>query len=247
MISKSERITTLGALLNAMWTKDYWSRKTYAEVVYLPSNICRAREYFDDGKGHSGAFSCQISEVDTAVFEDAREKKYVTGRPEIGYISKTDFVLTDDRDLKEQIWAIVEAWREEVRWKRRSSYDVAHGRPGTYIKIVQVPDGEAPEEVRRAWVGMVLPCLPLVGYGAHREKGAVSLQENAYNRYGYAVPQKEALEKLAEKHPEAARWWKSQGFPKEADGQDYFSFSEMEVKEFVGTFVHQKIVVHDFS
>src|SRR5438045_781095 len=34
------------------------------------------------------------------------------------------------------------------------------GRVDLHIRIVKRPDGEAPEEVRDAWIGLLLPVLP---------------------------------------------------------------------------------------
>ena len=30
------------------------------------------------------------------------------------------------------------------------------------VKVTKIPRGEAPEEIRAAWVGLVLPCYPTV-------------------------------------------------------------------------------------
>lgn len=60
------------------------------------------------------------------------------------------------------------------------------------IEITRVPAGEAPEWVRQAWVGLVLPCDPFVGYAHTPDKGVVSLQETTRNKWSYAVLQKDA-------------------------------------------------------
>lgn len=250
MRRNGEKITTLGALLDAMWV-EMGSRKYAATITYSPSvPECKVEEYFDDGKGHSGAFTSNISAVDTAVFLEAKTKGYVTGKLEPGYVSEIRFVLTENESLRSQVWSIIEPWREKDYYAKLSEYDVTKGKPGTYIKIMKVPEGEAPEEIRKAWVGMILPCQSLVGHAKwdERERGALSEEQNPRNRYSFAVPQKEALQRLADlggKHAEAADWWKAHGFPKEDPAMDHFSFYQMEAEEFAGTFIHQKIRVHD--
>lgn len=250
MRRKNERITTLGALMSAM-TIDWGSRKTYAEIHYVVHQgevTCRVDEHFDDGKGHSGAFTSTRSDVDVLVFEEAKSKGFITGKLEPGYVSTREFVLTDNKMLlSEEIWPLVKVWQEKDYYLRRSLRDVQEGKSGTYIQIVNVPEGEAPEHIRAAWVGMILPSEPIVGYSDQdsRERGALTGAINVHNRYRYAVPQQEALALLERKQPDAVRWWKENGFPKGGDGITHFSFSEQEVQEFAGSFTHQQIHVHD--
>jgi hypothetical protein len=89
------------------------------------------------------------------------------------------------------------------------------------IRIVAVPSGEAPEEVRRAWVGLVLPLafgefgprsIPVYGvltgpqsYLAHLWR-VVAFRST--NKLQYLVPVDAALEVLEETAPEAAAWWR---------------------------------------
>lgn len=241
MPREREKITTLGALLSALWNRDWNTRKTRAEIN-LSEGLCQVTEYFDSGAGHSSAFSSETSEVELSVFEEAKKKEYVVGKPMRGYTSTTTFILTEREHLHGTIYAILEKWREKDDYAKRSQHDVSQGKPGTYIKIVKVPDGEAPEEIRKAWVGLILPCHPDVGHNDDREKGALSCKENARNRYGYAVRQRDAIELLGYKNPAAAQWWKDHGFPQ---GDDYFSFYHMEVEEIAGTFRHTKITVRE--
>ena len=250
MRRKGEKITVLGALLDAMYV-EMGGRKYNAVTHYFESTReCKVEEFFDDGKGHSGAFTNNIADVELAVFEEARKKGFITGAPEPGHISKNEFVLTDNAMLRLQAWDIIKPWREKDYYTKRSEYDVRQGKPGTYIKIVKVPDGEAPEEIRQAWVGMILPCHPIVGYSTwdERERGALTEEQNLHNRYSYVVPQKEALQLLSDaggKCKEAAEWWKVQGFPKDDPTMNCFSFYQLEAEEFAGTFIHQKVRVHD--
>jgi hypothetical protein len=90
------------------------------------------------------------------------------------------------------------------------------------IRIVKTPAGEAPERIRRAWIGVVLP-LPADGSGSrrtHRTFGVVSgptstlatlwaLLRGRHVVYdGYAVPTLSAVEALGQSDPEAAQWWR---------------------------------------
>ncbi len=93
------------------------------------------------------------------------------------------------------------------------------------IRIVKVPSGEAPLEIREAWVGLELPCDPVLGLAdiGHRI-GAVS-GKRLPNQYGFSVPQKEALDILEQSKPAVAAWWRSRGCPR-TDRYNCFSFEE---------------------
>ena len=75
------------------------------------------------------------------------------------------------------------------------------------IRILHVPPGEAPEEVRRAWVGLSLP----VAYGpvCWQTAGAISGSLNSENTPGFAVLAEDAVRILEESNPKAAAWWKN--------------------------------------
>jgi hypothetical protein len=90
-----------------------------------------------------------------------------------------------------------------------------------YIRIIAVPPGEAPEEIRRAWVGVRLPLL--LWHGKKREwrsAGVLTGPKSLFARLsalfsgalqrqsGYAVVVLDAIAALAVTHPEAARWWR---------------------------------------
>lgn len=239
MARRTEPITELGALLSALWRNQWGTKKTYAHIYRFLPDTCKVQEHFDDGKGHSGAFTSEITDVAIPVFQEAQQKGYITGKLELGYISTKEFVLTNDSRLLEEVSQIVTAWRELYYYKRKSTHDVACGKPGTYIKVTSLPEGEAPEEIRRAWVGLVLPCEPTVRQSRSREKGAPSLKENDRNRSVYSVPQGEALIILAQRNPTVATWWTEHDFRLSGVDCNYFSFSDTEVKEIAGTFEHQ--------
>jgi len=85
------------------------------------------------------------------------------------------------------------------------------------IRIICVPDGDAPEEVRTAWKGLTLPAYPkiLEGGGRGGVSGVFSGEADSFE-----VPQDAALRVLGEKDPVAACYWISLGFPQK--GHSFF-------------------------
>lgn len=79
------------------------------------------------------------------------------------------------------------------------------------IMIKCTPSGEAPEEVRRYWVGLLLTCIPGEP-GPQPVIGALT-GEVLGTTEGFNVLQEHALEVLGEHHPKAAAWWHRWGFP----------------------------------
>jgi hypothetical protein len=73
------------------------------------------------------------------------------------------------------------------------------------IRIIGVPPGQAPVEIRQAWVGLELPVIegevtqniPIGVFGGPAE-----------NSGGYRVDGQKAIELLGQKSPTAAEWWK---------------------------------------
>jgi hypothetical protein len=85
------------------------------------------------------------------------------------------------------------AWRNRV---------VAH------IRITQIPPGEAPESIRRAWVGVALPLRRAESQPQRLETlGAVS-NEGVEIATGYVVDGQMAVRSLEAHAPDAARWWR---------------------------------------
>ncbi len=86
------------------------------------------------------------------------------------------------------------------------------------IKIVALPPGEAPQDVREAWVGLVLP-LALPGRRRGRGAGVLTGPKSLFrwplwylvNRQPvqqcYVVESATAINILAFYNPESARWW----------------------------------------
>lgn len=108
------------------------------------------------------------------------------------------------------------------------------------IKITKTPRGEAPLEVRQAWVGLELPCLPICGFLDGQSYGVVT-NTPLPNRFSFLVFQQDAVEILEKERPEASKWWKEQGYPHEGE---FFSFVDDEATIISGVEI-QKIEVWD--
>jgi hypothetical protein len=106
------------------------------------------------------------------------------------------------------------------------------------IRIVSQPPGEAPPEIRDAWVGTVLD-LPPERHSSRRfwTMGVRTMPRSrigqlfailcgrAKRESGFAVSAHEAVETLAETSPAAARWWR-ENLPHLIQPGQYFVFSE---------------------
>lgn len=71
------------------------------------------------------------------------------------------------------------------------------------IKIVSTPPGQAPEWVRKEWIGVQIP-LPkqsVDGFQVGIRGGA------AKNVGGYQVETNKAIDALKDRSPKAAKWW----------------------------------------
>lgn len=74
------------------------------------------------------------------------------------------------------------------------------------IKITETPDGEAPEEIRKAWIDVELDYLTKTSPNTSLE-GVVTGNPVKRKTGGFAVYSKEAIGALKEKNKEAAEWW----------------------------------------
>ena len=91
----------------------------------------------------------------------------------------------------------------------------------TSIRIIDIPAGEAPEKIRKAWVGLVLPLVE--GKCGKRNRwisfGVLSVPRSLLGqlwgvirhkhniRDGYMVDARTAVEILENENQTAARWW----------------------------------------
>lgn len=88
-------------------------------------------------------------------------------------------------------------------WLRKAR----HHSAGVRIRIVSVPNGEAPLEVRQAWVGVEFPALnrtPVAVNGT-----GVLTATPAGTEWGYIVDANVAVTTLAGMNPAAAAWWRA--------------------------------------
>jgi len=90
------------------------------------------------------------------------------------------------------------------------------------IKVVTIPDSEAPTEISKHWIGEELPVNAIHNNSV---RGVIS---NKKSRSGimYNVSQTIALEILSRNHPDAAQWWYEHGFPQAGKN---FAFRQEEV------------------
>ena len=93
------------------------------------------------------------------------------------------------------------------------------------VRIIARPPGEAPDDVREAWVGLELPVLSgllagrrqfvtggvLSGPRTWRQRLQALFQGRFNKRTGYGVNALEAVRILANRDPMAASWWRTRG------------------------------------
>jgi hypothetical protein len=92
--------------------------------------------------------------------------------------------------------------------------------PAFKVRIVRPPIGEAPEWVRRAWVGLELPLA--VPQAVTLETSGVLTGPRSWPGYwwarltgrlqvvsGYVVASDRAIDLLGRSRPEAAAWWRT--------------------------------------
>ena len=87
------------------------------------------------------------------------------------------------------------------------------------IRIKRSPAGEAPDEIRAAWIGLSLP-LAYPNRSKWKGFGVITGPKLWITRMirvflgradevdGYCVDAHEAIHRLSSHNPEAARWWK---------------------------------------
>ena len=75
------------------------------------------------------------------------------------------------------------------------------------IKIVKVPDGEAPLEIRQKWVGTIIPLAENLPPGLVVAGVISGKRVNAGYNDGYHVETIVAIQALEKKNPETAEWW----------------------------------------
>ncbi len=96
-MKKEKKVCSTMPELLALMTREYGSRKTGAVLHRYHSTppLLFVREHFDDGKGHSGAFTSAETPITEEVFQKALEECYISGKLEPGYVSTCEFLVTD--------------------------------------------------------------------------------------------------------------------------------------------------------
>jgi hypothetical protein len=81
-------------------------------------------------------------------------------------------------------------------------------RTVAYVRIIHTPPGEAPEEIRRAWVGLELPLRRGESEPRPLETVGVLSNQDPEVTTGYVVDGRKAVKSLGSRSPEAAAWWR---------------------------------------
>lgn len=94
------------------------------------------------------------------------------------------------------------------------------------FKITQIPPGEAPLEIRQAWVGV---CVPVIKRTERPIKlpviGVISGERFGYTQ-GYQVPRDLAVANLEKHAPKAAEWWRKKRYTADSSETTYLVFPE---------------------
>jgi hypothetical protein len=85
-------------------------------------------------------------------------------------------------------------------WKKTSTRSIQ-------IRIIATPPGEAPEEIRRAWVGLELPLANGQQQAQVYSPEEVVSREAVGPVTGHAVEGRAAIQQLALASEDAAAWW----------------------------------------
>lgn len=75
------------------------------------------------------------------------------------------------------------------------------------VRISSTPTGEAPESIRKGWVGLEFPALEPDETNNPAQAPQGVLSGRSVGDYGYTVPAIIAFHLLSEKAPAAYRWW----------------------------------------
>ncbi len=97
MREEKKPIVTMKEFLEHMFFRDFLNHeKTGARVEYWKGQTEQPKviEFFDDGRGHSGAFSCDETPVELAIFKEALREYFIEPKPIMGGVSSYEFVLT---------------------------------------------------------------------------------------------------------------------------------------------------------
>jgi hypothetical protein len=77
-----------------------------------------------------------------------------------------------------------------------------------WIRIIAMPPGEAPPEIRKAWIGCVLPVFSTSSDARLKPQVGVLSRARVSGQHGYAVQVSDALHELEKLDGHVARWWR---------------------------------------
>jgi hypothetical protein len=89
------------------------------------------------------------------------------------------------------------------------------------IRLIKVPEGEHPFEIRKGWLGPILPVSFVSDEGHFQSRSG----RKAPKAWRYDLDQSLALEALGKESPETAEYLRAQGFPRPGECFS-FKFSE---------------------
>ena len=95
------------------------------------------------------------------------------------------------------------------------------------IKIVKIPQGEMSLEIRKAWLGIEMPCLFIKL--CDKPIGLLSRERLSQCQNSYVVLQEHAIAALEQKRPRIGKVWRESGFPRSPTAA--FSFRQDEAVE----------------
>jgi hypothetical protein len=88
-------------------------------------------------------------------------------------------------------------------------YHLWRNRTVAWVRVIETPRGEAPPEVREAWVGVDLPLRSWETAPGTVKSGSLLTPGGPVLDEGYAVAGRSAINALARRSPEAAAWWRA--------------------------------------
>jgi hypothetical protein len=88
-------------------------------------------------------------------------------------------------------------------------YRLWRNRTVGWVRVVETPRGEAPPEIREAWVGVDLPLRSWETQPGTVKSGSLLTPGGPVLDHGYAVSGRSAIQALALRSPEAAAWWRA--------------------------------------
>jgi len=108
------------------------------------------------------------------------------------------------------------------------------------IKIIHLPDGEAPRWVREQSVGLI---LPVAGLTTDPSIGVKTKKLSDATESRYMVSQRDFLAALRWKSRIAAEWYKDHGFPQNADATFGFKIEHCQI---IGSLINRQPRVIQF-